>query len=182
MAKILIVQNSDLAILSRYDAAAPAQEDYGGPWGWADQTTHVEVPAELDHECIEAINVAEKWTKEGEADASEAPLNWEIEGWTHAPAHIDCQEDAELLTAKLQRQREAKLSLMRSQRDAKMKDVDVMVNELVLDERVDGAAIAAYRTALKVITDDYKEQDGSASSGCDTLEADLSDLVWPIAP
>lgn len=91
-------------------------------------------------------------------------------------------EDAGLVASKLQAEREAKLSLMRSKRDEKLKEVDIMINELALAERSDSAAIAAYRTALKAITDDYKDGNGDADSTCDALEADLSDLTWPTAP
>lgn len=91
-------------------------------------------------------------------------------------------EDAGLVASKLQAEREAKLSLMRSMRDEKLKEVDIMINELALAERSDSAAIAAYRTALKEITDDYKDGNGDADSTCDALEADLSDLTWPTAP
>lgn len=53
MAKILIVKNDDLSVLSKYEADQPNQAGYGGPWGQADYCTHVAVPAEIDADCVE---------------------------------------------------------------------------------------------------------------------------------
>lgn len=152
MAKFIIVRRDDLSIQGSYDA--DVKDDTSANRSWL----HAE-PVCMHLEMPEGLD----------------------------PECIKCEndeivEDAEKVADKLQAQREAKLSLMRSQRDVKLKEVDIMINELALAERSDSAAIAAYRTALKAITDDYKEQDGSASADCDALEADLSDLVWPTAP
>lgn len=152
MATWIIVKKEDLSIQGSYVASEKDDTSNNRSWLHAEPICmHLEMPAELDIECIKC--------EDGEIVEDEAKS-----------------------AAKLQSQREAKLSLMRSQRDAKLSDVDIMVNELALGERSDTAAIAAYRTALKEITDDYKEVGGEASAACDDLEADLSDLVWPEAP
>lgn len=55
--KILIVQKSDLKIASKYDADAPNQPLYGGPWGDPGQTIHLACPAELDADCVKVVDV-----------------------------------------------------------------------------------------------------------------------------
>lgn len=79
MAKILIVKNDDLSILSKYEADQPKQHEYGGPWGQADYCTHVAVPAEIDADCVElsrdeedAIVVAEDAAAKAAKDAATA--------------------------------------------------------------------------------------------------------------
>jgi len=52
MAKILIVDKVSKAIATKYDADAPNQGSYGGPWGNPSMFDHIEVPAELDHEVV----------------------------------------------------------------------------------------------------------------------------------
>ena len=153
--KSLIIKRSDLSIASRYDGSAD-QSKYGGPWGDPEQYLHMDFDEnEMDADCVIA-----------ELDGEEIVL----------------AEDQDLLDAKLQAGREAKLSLMRNMRDVKLLDVDIMVNELTLGERADTAAVALYRNQLKGITDSYKNMDGSAKDTLDALEADLSDLSWPASP
>lgn len=50
--KILIVNKNDLSIASKYDADAPNQALYGGPWGDPNQTTHVLCSPALDADCV----------------------------------------------------------------------------------------------------------------------------------
>lgn len=38
-----------------YEAPAPNQANFGGPWGWREVTTHVEVPADVDTEIACAV-------------------------------------------------------------------------------------------------------------------------------
>lgn len=54
MAKIAIVNKSDLSIATMYDADAPNQGLYGGSWGRPAECEHIVVPAELDHRCVKA--------------------------------------------------------------------------------------------------------------------------------
>jgi len=49
---IAIVQLHDLTIVSCYEDSAPNQQKFGGPWGWADHTVHLQVPDGLDHEIL----------------------------------------------------------------------------------------------------------------------------------
>jgi hypothetical protein len=152
--KIAIINKSDLSIATQYEGILD-QSKFGGPWGQSSQTAHLEIPNNLDSECIKA-----------ELDGNGA---------------IVIVADAALASSKLQAQRESKLSLMRSQRDAKLGEVDIMVNELVLSIRSDNAAVSTYRSDLKNITNSYKSGN-AASAACDALSADLSNLSWPTAP
>ena len=152
MATWIIVKKEDNSIQGRYVADQKDDTTANRSWLQAEPVCmHLQMPAELDPDCVKCENNA-------------------------------IVEDTVKTAAKLQAQREAKLSLMRKMRDEKLLDVDVMVNELALGERSDTSAIATYRTALKNITNDYKDVNGAADSTCDSLEADLSDLTWPTAP
>jgi hypothetical protein len=154
-------------IATWYDADAPAQSTYGGPWGSKDMSEHVALPEGLEEDCVSAVLVEEV------VDPETGDVT---------PAHWELQEDAGKAAAKLQASREAKLQLIRDMREPKLQEVDVMVNELSLGERSDGSAIALYRTQLMSITDSYKDENGDATAALDALEADLSDLVWPMKP
>ena len=180
MAKYAIVKNDDLSILSVYDDASHPnhQADFGGPWGRAEHCTHVAVDA-LDSDAVEAINVAEKWTKDGEADESSDPADL---SYTHVPAHVALQEDSAKAAAKLQSGREAKLQAIRDQREDKLKDMDNMATDVALATRADAAAVATYKADLLAITDSYKDVNGDADTAIDALASDVSDIVWPTAP
>lgn len=104
-------------------------------------------------------------------------------------AESDCvtvQEDSGVLSIVIdsQKSRNNKLQELRSQRDAKMKAVDIMVNDLAVGDRVDTSAVRDYRTALKDVTSEYKyvsdENKGKAS--LDAFADDLSDFSWPTKP
>jgi len=82
----------------------------------------------------------------------------------------------------LQKVREGKLEAIRATRNPLMKDVDIMVNEIALGDRVDIAAVKAYRDSLKAITDAYKDVNGDVTPAIDALADDLSDLVLPVKP
>jgi hypothetical protein len=53
--KILIVSKADASIASQYEADAPNQAAYGGPWGDWMQFEHVAVPEEMDANCVGAV-------------------------------------------------------------------------------------------------------------------------------
>lgn len=55
--KIVILNLEDLSIASIYEADAPDQSEYGGPWGDATQTTHVTIPAGMDSRALEFAKV-----------------------------------------------------------------------------------------------------------------------------
>lgn len=76
----------------------------GGEFG---PCVHIEVPEGVNAETHKAIMVAEKWTKEGEADVFENPND---ETWTHVPAHWELQEDADLLAAWTAKDKAAQIS------------------------------------------------------------------------
>lgn len=129
--KILIVSNSNLEILSKYDADAPSQQSYGGPWGRQEETTHVACPEELDHECVKA---------EMQDDV------------------MVVLEDVEKASDKLNKNREEKLRQLRIQRESKLAKVDQLVNIALLDawSAADKAELKAYRQALLDMTEVYK--------------------------
>jgi len=83
-----------------------------------------------------------------------------------------------------QEKRDRKLADMRATRNEKLLEVDLMVNDLVLEDRTDTAAVQTYRSQLRNITNTYKDsQDKSkGTAALDTLAVDLSDLTWPTKP
>ena len=46
--KVVILNKADLSVVSTYDADAPNQSKYGGPWGDPSQTIHVGIPEGVD--------------------------------------------------------------------------------------------------------------------------------------
>ena len=56
MSKIAIVSKSDFSLASSYDADAPMQANYGGPWGRPSEFAHVVIP---DGENIHAITFSD---------------------------------------------------------------------------------------------------------------------------
>lgn len=99
--------------------------------------------------------------------------------------HVVAQDDGEggvELVKDVQKDREAKLALMRMMREPKLKEADLMINDLVVGDRDDHAAVQLYRNQLKGITDSYKDEQGAATDALDSLESDLSDLAWPAKP
>jgi len=178
--KSAIVMLADFSIATKYDGA-PEQGKYGGEWGWASHSAHVQVPDGMDAECVKAQMSQEKWIKEGESDVTEDPQDL---SWTHMPSVMELVEDQDLLDAKVQRGRDAKLALMRSQREEKLKEMDFMINDLTLALRADTAAVAQYKADLQAVTDSHKDgQDPNKGlSSLDALAEDLSDLTWPTKP
>lgn len=129
--KIAIVNKESLIIATQYEAPAPAQALYGGEWGSAFHTEHIQIPENLDSECIKA----------------------ELQD-----GQIVILADTEKSAAKLQKQREDKLEQIRQLREPKLKQVDLLVNQAVLDDwsAENKLALKNYRSALLVITDTYK--------------------------
>jgi hypothetical protein len=101
--KIAIVKK-DLTIESWYDAATPQQETYGGDLGRPEYCVHIALEAG-DFRAASAVLIPavegqlEKWTKEGEEDLFNNPVD---ESWTHVPEigavpeHIELQVDSGL--------------------------------------------------------------------------------------
>lgn len=101
--------------------------------------------------------------------------------------YIKAQDDGEggiEIIANVQPGRDAKLALMREMREPKLKEVDLMINDLVMGDREDTEAVQLYRNQLKNITDNYKDEEDSSqgTDALDNLELDLSDLNWPSKP
>lgn len=85
MAKIRIVNLSDLSIATPYEADAPNQKAYGGPWGDPKQTVHLVVPEGVDEDCLKVVTVP--------AVGSPEDPNYE-------PEHLAIVEDVDLKAAK----------------------------------------------------------------------------------
>jgi len=185
MAKIKIVKRSDLSIQTTYEADAPEQHKYGGPWGDPNKTKHVQVPAGADEECVTAQWSQEYWSKDGEADVTTDPQD---PTWTHHPSVIELVEDQTLLYAKQQKGRDDKLGELRTQRDKRLEKAD---NQLKKHADSDPNAIAteadwqSHRIALRDLTDSYKDaqDDTRGTSALDAYSADMSDFDgWPVEP
>ena len=100
--------------------------------------------------------------------------------------HVEAQmngADIEIIEA-VQPKRNAKLSLMRSMRDEKLKEADHLVNDLAVGDRSDAAAISTYRQELKDLTNTYKDSEdpNEGTAALDALADDLSDLSLPVKP
>lgn len=50
--RILIIKKEDGAIQSVYEADAPSQESYGGPWGDASFCEHIALPEGMQEDCL----------------------------------------------------------------------------------------------------------------------------------
>lgn len=101
--------------------------------------------------------------------------------------HIKAQDDGEggiEIVQDIQPSRNAKLILMRSIRNSKLKEVDIMCNELAVEARSDVTAIREYRQELLDITNAFKdpEDENVGLDGLDPLEKDLSNFSWPDKP
>lgn len=173
MAKIAIVMRDSMSVASVYEADAPQQHRYGGPWGRAEEALHLMVPEGMDADCVEAVLVPESGVPGEEGYVAE---------------HYELQEDVDKVAAKTQRQRDAKLAELRKQRDVKLGVADNQLKKHV-DADPNAVAIEAdwktYRIALRDITSSYKDvQD--PSQGTDALDAYAEDLgdfdAWPVEP
>jgi hypothetical protein len=71
---------------------------------------------------------------------------------------------------------------LRDLRDAKLKEVDVMINELVLGDRNDAAAIKTYRQELLTFTDDYRYANDPTRAKVAIDNVDLANVAWPEEP
>lgn len=188
MAKIKIVNNLDLSMASSYEADAPNQAAYGGPWGRSTETTHVQVPDGMDADCVVAQMSQERWSKEGETDVTVEPDEALLNGWTHHPSVIELVEDANLVADKTAAVRDAKLAKLRDLRDPKIEAADAQI-QMHQDSDPNAVALEAdwrtHRTALRNVTDDHKYAN-DASKGKATLDAyadDMSDFDgWPVEP
>lgn len=76
--------------------------------------------------------------------------------------------------------RKDKLNELRKLRDIKLKEVDVMINELSLGIRTDKQAIIDYRQALKDVPNQYIKVNNDPKVSVDSI--DLANYVWPTKP
>lgn len=92
------------------------------------------------------------------------------------------QYEADQASEYIENQRNEKLKLLRSLRDEKLKEVDIMINEVVLQLRDDREDIAAYRQSLMEFTDPYRyvNDPNKAKIAIDSL--DLDNINWPEKP
>lgn len=126
--KILIVDKSNLSVVSVYEADTPNLGEFGGPWGDSNVCAHIAVPEEMDADCVQVDE------------------------------NMVVSIDAAKASAKLGKAREDKLKELRKQREPKLAKVDQLVNIAVLDawSAGDKAELKAYRLALLNMTEVYK--------------------------
>jgi hypothetical protein len=125
--KILIVNKSDLSIAIKYDADAPNQALYGGPWGDASQTEHILCSPSLDADCVKAVR--------DENGVLSAVL------------------DNDLVAAKVERQ----WGIMRQERDRRLAACDWTVLTDSPLNTTDKNAWQAYRTALRDLPENTQD-------------------------
>ena len=126
--KILIVNKSDLSIACKYDADAPNQALYGGPWGDANITEHILCSPSLDADCVKAVR-----------DEETGILSAEL--------------DNDLVATKLERT----WTSMRAQRDAKLAACDWTVLADSPLNTTDKNAWKAYRTELRDLPENTED-------------------------
>ena len=121
----IIVNKETKEIMAKYEALT--QLEFGGAWG-SDAFANIEVPAELDPDCLAISN------------------------------EMELSEDSEKAADKLDASREAKLEQLRQMREPKLARVDQLVNIAFLDGWTAGekTELKNYRLALLNITEDFK--------------------------
>ena len=166
----MIVKKEDLSIQGSYEADVKDDSSANRSWLHAEPVCmHLELSEGLDKDCVSAVLVPESGVEGEEGYVAE---------------HYAMQLDQSKADDKEQEGRDAKLALMRSQRAEKMVEVDHMVNDLVVGDRADTAAVQTYRNELKDLTDAFKDDqdDNKGKDTLDSLAEDLSDLTWPTKP
>lgn len=90
-------------------------------------------------------------------------------------------ENGQFINPFIQIRKQERLEEIRKLRDEKLKESDYMVNEIILGLREDKEAVAQYRQSLLDMTNQFKNEDGSAN---DLLDDNFSfeSLVWPEKP
>ena len=75
--KSLIVKLEDLSIATKYEGS-PNQGSYGGSWADPNQFLHIQIPAELDSDCVkvELINGVNTVTADATLAASKLASQW----------------------------------------------------------------------------------------------------------
>lgn len=157
--KIVIVNKADLSVASHYDADAPQQSNYGGPWGDPKQFAHVAVPNEIDARAVKAVLVPQQG-EIGDIDYQEESVNLEVD------------------PDKMPAIREEKLKKIRELREPRLARVDQLVNVAVLEAWAapEREALRDYRLALLNVTEVYK-------ANMTLLDAiNPSDVVFPEEP
>lgn len=103
------------------------------------------------------------------------------EGLLEDEAKAELQEDVIVLVqdaSKVQAKLNGKLDELRAARAPKLVEVDVLVNDLALEDTAYTLSqIKTLRTALKDVTNAYKNEDGSAKAEIASLN--LAAFVWP---
>lgn len=137
----------------KYIYDSDAAMSFGGPWGDSNEHWNVQIPAELNPDTVIA-----------QSDGAGG-----------------CQFVAN--TAKTNAYLGAKLDTLRLYRAAKLAEVDVMVNDIVLlDGSLTALQVKDYRTALKNVTDPYKNYASDAGHAAALDALDLSTFEWPVKP
>lgn len=73
--KIAIINIEDGDCQATYSDDAPSQTRFGGPWGWPENTVHVQIPEELASELSDSSGNVSPKSIRGEQDENS---NWSI--------------------------------------------------------------------------------------------------------
>lgn len=139
MLKIAVIDLATDTIQHIYDAPAPNQRQFGGPWGWPDATKHVALPDGADTEIVRPVRRV--------VEAAPAPAG-DGYGYEVTPVAVvtyDFEIDPEKRAAKEARLWEA----LRAKRNALLTECDwtQVADAPLTDEKK--AAWLAYRKALR---------------------------------
>lgn len=159
-------------------------ESQNGSFGkaerWVDAASGEDIQQAIATRQVEVSAAVEEILSENNEilqEASEAIYKTEYQ----MPAEF-IVEISDISTQLQQETRNAKLKQLRALRDAKLLEVDVMVNELVLDLRSDKAAVVAYREALLAFTEDYRWANDPNKAKVAIDDLDLNNIIWPSVP
>ena len=123
MATIKIIDLATKTIATSYEADAPNQGQYGGPWGRPEQTTHMQVPSVRTTEADDVITIV----------SGEVPDVECIRVYENASGELFLVEDASLIFDKAKMNALSELSMTDAQISRSMEDLyDTLVTSGVV--------------------------------------------------
>lgn len=83
-------------------------------------------------------------------------------------------------SVKIQKKRDLKLMLLRSMRNQKLQELDILINDIALGvSSLLAADLVEYRQSLKDFTDTYKYVNDSNKAKAIIDDLDLENIAWP---
>ena len=138
------------------------------------QACHMELPEGMDEDCVEVVEVAEEIIPASGIEGEEGYVAEQV-----IPAHIELQENSDLVLAKRNTTAQTNLDAIRSLRQPLLDEADHEINTME-DDSVDATAMRAYRKALRECTDSLKKINGMAKLSCESLVP--SEFTFPTKP